>query len=166
MLGKILKILLVVVVVLLVVAVVAAVLFVRSPLPNVSGKLDVAGLQAPVTVYRDAWGVPNIFAENEHDLFFAQGYVTAQDRLFQMEFQRRAGAGRLSEVLGEATLDTDRFLRTLGVYRAAQQDLAALSPETLSYLQAYADGVNAFIAEAGNDLPLEFRILGYQPEPW
>ncbi|MCS6845797.1 MAG: penicillin acylase family protein [Caldilineales bacterium] len=166
MLRKILKILLIALLVLVVAAMVGAVLFVRSPLPKTAGALNVAGVRAPVTVYRDRYGVPHIFAENEHDLFFAQGYVTAQDRLFQMDFQRRAGAGRLSEVLGEATLDNDRFLRTIGMYRAAQKDLEAISPDTLVYLQAYADGVNAFIAQAGDDLPLEFRILGYRPEPW
>ncbi len=139
---------------------------VRGPLPETDGSLAVTGLEAPVTVYRDEWGVPHIFAASQEDLFFAQGYVTAQDRLWQMDFQRRVGAGRLSEVLGDSTLDTDRFLRTLGTYRAAERDLAVLSPETLAALDAYAAGVNAFIADNLDNLPLEFRLLGYQPEPW
>ncbi|MEZ4768716.1 MAG: penicillin acylase family protein [Caldilineales bacterium] len=90
-----------------------------SPLPKTNGTVTAPGLQGAVTVYRDEWGVPQIYAGNSHDLFFAQGYVHAQDRLFQLDFQRRVGLGRLSEVLGEATLDTDRFLRTLGTNRAA-----------------------------------------------
>lgn len=131
-----------------------------------AGALQVAGLSAPVTIHRDENGVPHIYAGDAHDLFFAQGYVHAQDRLFQMDFQRRVGTGTLSEVLGEATLETDQFLRTLGTGRAAQLDLALLDEETLSHLQAYADGVNAFIAANSNKLPIEFRILGYKPQPW
>ncbi|MEZ4771496.1 MAG: penicillin acylase family protein [Caldilineales bacterium] len=137
-----------------------------SPLPKTNGTITAPGLQGAVTIYRDEWGVPQIYAGNSHDLFFAQGYVHAQDRLFQLDFQRRVGLGRLSEVLGEATLDTDRFLRTLGTNRAAQQDLEHLAPETLAALQAYSDGVNAYINQHSGNLPLEFRILGYQPEHW
>ena len=155
-----------VLVVALVVLVGAAGFFALSPLPKTNGTITASGLQAPVTVYRDEWGVPQIYADTTHDLYFAQGYVHAQDRLFQLDFQRRVGLGRLSEVLGEATLDTDRFLRTVGTNRAAQQDLEHVSPDTLAALQAYSDGVNAYISEHEGDLPLEFRILGYQPEPW
>jgi penicillin amidase len=146
---------------------VGALFFVRSSaVTAVDGALTVAGLQGEVTVHRDANGVPHIYAGSAHDLFFAQGYVQAQDRLFQMDFQRRVGLGRLSEVLGEATLETDQFLRTLGTGRAAQEDLKLLAPETLEILQAYADGVNAFIVANSGKLPIEFRILGYTPEPW
>ena len=152
--------------VLLIVAIGAGAFVALSPLPKTDGVITAAGLQAPVTIYRDEWGVPQIYADNSHDLFFAQGYVHAQDRLFQLDFQRRVGLGRLSEVLGEATLDTDRFLRTVGTNRAAQQDLEHMSADSLATLQAYSDGVNAGIAEMGGNLPLEFRILGYQPEPW
>ncbi len=148
-------------------ALVGAYLFVRSgAATKTDGAMTVAGLQGVVTVHRDKNGVPHIYADNAHDLFFAQGYVQAQDRLFQMDFQRRVGLGRLSEVLGEATLKTDRFLRTLGAGRAAAEDLALVSDETQAALQAYADGVNAFIAANPNKLPIEFRILGYTPEPW
>ena len=135
-------------------------------LPEAGETLQFSTLQSPVTVYRDEHGVPQIYADNLHDLFFAQGYVQAQDRLFQMDFQRRVGTGTLSEVLGEATLETDRFLRTLGTNRAAAKDLEVMSEETLSALQAYADGVNAFISSNQDSLPLEFRILGYKPQPW
>ncbi len=155
-----------VLVVALVVLVGAAGFFAFSPLPKTNGTITASGLQAPVTIYRDEWGVPQIYADSIHDLYFTQGYVHAQDRLFQLDFQRRVGLGRLSEVLGDATLDTDRFLRTVGTNRAAQQDLDHVSPDTLAALQAYSDGVNAYIGQHEGDLPLEFRILGYQPEPW
>jgi len=142
------------------------VVFFRSTFPQTQGTLSVAGLQGKVDVYRDQWGVPHIFAENEHDLFFAQGYVHAQDRLWQMEFSRRLGAGRLSEILGESTLKSDRYLRTIGLYRAAEADVHDLQAEVLAVLQAYADGVSAFIATHPHNLPLEFTLLGFRPEPW
>lgn len=148
-------------------ALAGAFLYVRSSAKTeTAGALEVAGLQSAVTVHRDENGVPHIYADNAYDLFFAQGYVQAQDRLFQMDFQRRVGLGRLSEVLGEATLETDQFLRTLGTNRAALMDLEVIDAETLAHLQAYADGVNAFIAANPDKLPIEFRILGYTPEPW
>jgi penicillin amidase len=144
----------------------AYLVFIRGTFPQTDGTLPVAGIQDPVQVYRDQWGVPHIYAENEHDLYFAQGYVHAQDRLWQMEFNRRLGAGRLSEVLGESTLDSDRFLRTIGLYRAAQADLKLLPAEVVNGVQAYADGVNAFITTHQNKLPLEFTLLRFKPEPW
>ena len=165
-LRRVLMGILIVVLVLLVVVASGVYVFVRRTFPETNGTLQVAGLQDRVEVYRDKWGVPHIFAQDEHDLFFAQGYVHAQDRLWQMEFNRRVGAGRLSEVLGEATLKSDRFLRTIGLYRAAQADLQVLPAEVINALQAYADGVNAFIATHKNRLPLEFTLLGFQPEPW
>ena len=137
--------------------------FVRRSWPQVNGTMHVAGLQDRVEVYRDAWGVPHIFAQNEHDVFFAQGYVHAQDRLWQIEFSRRVAAGRLSEILGEETLKTDRFLRTVGLYRAAQADLAVLPAETIDVLQAYADGLNAYVETHRDRLLLEFALLGFQP---
>ena len=152
--------------VLLMVVVVGGVWFIRRPWPQTEGTLTLEGLQAPVTVLRDAHGIPYIYAENEHDLFFAQGYVHAQDRLWQMDFQRRVGLGRLSEILGEATLETDMFLRTVGTNRAAQRDYENASDATKAILQAYADGVNAYIATHRGRYPLEYRILGVEPEPW
>ncbi|MBI2123015.1 MAG: penicillin acylase family protein, partial [Armatimonadetes bacterium] len=92
---------------------------IRRPFPVEQGGLHVSGLQASVEVIRDRWGVPHLFAQNDHDLSFAQGYVHAQDRLWQMELNRRTAAGRLSEIFGPVTLDTDRFLRTIGLRRAA-----------------------------------------------
>jgi penicillin amidase len=140
--------------------------FVRRPWSQVSGTMAVTGLSAPVEVIRDEWGVPHIYAENEHDLFFAQGYVHAQDRLWQMEFSRRIGSGTLSAALGEATLDTDRFLRTIGLRRAAERDWAIINDDTRAILEAYAEGVNAYIEIHRDRLPLEFTILGVAPEPW
>ena len=146
---------------------IGAFLYVRSGTrTQTAGDLQLAGLQAPVTVHRDEYGIPQIYAENAHDLFFAQGYIHAQDRLFQMDFQRRVGTGTLSEVLGDSTLKTDKFLRTLGTARAAAHDLTLMDADTLALLSAYADGVNAFINANKDHLPVEFRILGYKPAPW
>lgn len=146
----------------------AGYLYLRRGLPVTRGELVVPGLREPVTVIRDRWGVPHIFARNRHDLYFAQGYVTAQDRLFQMDVSRRAAAGRLAEVFGEALVETDKFLRTFGLWRAAQAMEAALSPEAREVAEAYAAGVNAYIEEAirSGNLPPEFRLAGYTPEPW
>jgi penicillin amidase len=140
--------------------------FVRRPWPQVSGTIAVSGLSDPVEVIRDRWGVPHIYAQNEHDLFFAQGYVHAQDRLWQMEFNRRIGSGTLSAAVGEATLDTDRFLRTIGLRRAAEKDWELIDDDTRAILEAYAQGVNAYIKTHRDRLPLEFSILGIDPAPW
>jgi penicillin amidase len=144
---------------------------VRRAWPQVNGTLQVPGLRAPVTVVRDQWGVPHIYASNLHDLLFAQGYVHAQDRFWQMEFWRRLGSGRLSEVLGKSALPTDRFVRTIGWHRAAAQDWAQADPETRAALEAYAEGVNAYISTHKGRLGLEFTLLGLmgrnvEPEPW
>ncbi len=137
---------------------------VRRPLAQVEGELRLAGLRAPVQVLRDHWGVPHIYADNEFDLFFAQGYVHAQDRLWQMEFNRRVVAGRMSELVGSVTVDFDRWMRTLGLYRAAEAELDHIDRRTLRDLQAYAAGVNARIDQGR--LPMEFSLLMHQPEPW
>ena len=141
-------------------------LFIRRTFPTIDGTVKVAGLHSTVEVYRDRWGVPHIYADNAEDLFFAQGYVTAQDRLWHMEFNRRVASGTLSEILGEATLDTDRFIRTLGWRQVAGAEVEALQGETLTLLEAYAAGVNAFIDSHRGSLPLEFTILAFEPEPW
>lgn len=143
-------------------------LYARRSLPQVSGELKLAGLKAPVTVYRDERGVPHIEASSEHDLYMAQGYVVAQDRLFQMDLSRRAAAGRLSEVVGEKALESDKLFRTLGLRRSAEASVAAYQPWVLELIEAYSAGVNAYIAEAtaSGSLPVEFTLLGYKPEPW
>ncbi len=139
---------------------------IRPALPQLDGKLAVDGLETAVTVYRDGSGIPHIVAKNDHDLFFAQGFVHAQDRLWAMESARRAAHGRLSEVIGDRGLNNDRFMRILGMTQSAEADWTVLDVETQTALQAYADGVNAYLAQAGGKLPLEFKILGIEPEPW
>jgi penicillin amidase len=140
--------------------------FVRHPWPQVKGTIRVSGLSAPVEVIRDRWGVPHIYAQNEHDLFFAQGYVHAQDRLWQMEIGRRMASGTLSEIIGQATLSTDRQYRWLGLRRVAEQSWTELDDDSRAILESYAEGVNAYIESHRNRLPLEFTVLQYSPEPW
>jgi len=138
----------------------------HSALPQLDGRLQIAGLSAPVTVTRDSHGVPTIEAATLDDLFFAQGYVTAQDRLWQMDIMRRFGSGQLSEILGEDTLKIDREQRILGLRAAAAKSLAMANPRDRAFFEAYARGVNAFIGARGKSLPIEFRILHYAPKPW
>jgi len=136
----------------------------RRRLPQTHGTITVAGLEASVEVIRDRWGVPHIYAANERDLMFAQGFVHAQDRLWQMEYSRRLVAGRLAEALGPEALPVDRWLRTLGMRRVAEVETARLEGEVRAALEAYAAGVNACIARGR--LPIEFTLLRYRPEPW
>ena len=130
------------------------------------------GLQAPVQVIRDKHGIPHLYAANSHDLFMAQGYVHAQDRFYQMDFWRHETAGRLSELYGSSTVGTDKFLRTLGWHRVAEQEYATADPDTKALLEAYADGVNAYLnTHPAADISLEYSVLAlnglssYQPEP-
>ena len=143
----------------------AAWLYLRQSLPQVDGELRLAGVVAPVDVLRDQYGIPHIYAASIEDAVFALGLVHAQDRLWQMEMNRRIAAGRLSEVVGAGGLEIDRFLRTLGVRRAAEANLKALDADTLRLLDAYARGVNAFLA-TDPVLPVEFWLTGARPEPW
>jgi penicillin G amidase len=152
--------------VLLIVGVGAAYYLVTKSFPKTSGTEKVQGLQAAVQIYRDSYGVPHIFAASDHDGYYAIGYVHAQERLFQMELIRRAGMGRLSEILGEAALPADEMLRTLGLWRTAKKNAESLDPLVRSALQAYADGVNAFIESHRGSLPIEFDMLRFEPEPW
>jgi penicillin G amidase len=145
----------------------------RSSFPKTSGELRVEGLSGPVEIFRDQNGIPHIYASSSHDLFFAQGYLHAQDRFWQMDFWRHIGSGRLSEMFGEATLETDMFLRTLGFEQIVLEEIERLGgSETVASLQSYADGVNAYLAtRQGLSLSLEYAILGlinadYTPEPW
>ncbi len=147
----------------------------RRPFPQMSGTLQLPGLNSPVTIIRDQYGIPHIYAGNTHDLFFAQGYVHAQDRLWQMEIARRAVSGRASELsVSISALEADKYVRTVGFRRAAEADYEALSEEGKAIVQAYADGVNVFITTHQNSLPIEFTIVGlfggqgagYKPEPW
>lgn len=134
--------------------------------PHYSGHAELPGLAADVRVYRDEYGVPHIFAASLDDAARALGYIHADERLFQMEMNRRAGAGRLSEVLGSSMLDVDEFTRTMGFYRLAASSFKILSPAAQKLLRAYADGVNAWLAQNRDALPPEFAILGIKSEPW
>jgi penicillin G amidase len=165
------------VVVLVVVAIVVATVFgvslVRRSYPQTSGELAVSGLTAKVTVLRDDRGVPQIYADNAQDLFRAQGFVAAQDRFFEMDLRRHITAGRLSELVGQDGVETDKVIRTMGWRRVAETELPTLASSTRQYLQAYADGVNAYITQAGSPdkMGLEYSVLGqkfpgYRVEPW
>jgi penicillin amidase len=140
--------------------------FVYRPLPQIDGTASLPGLQNEVTVERDLWGVPHIRAASVEDLAEAQGYVMAQDRLWQMDLLRRAARGTLSEVLGAATLTIDKQFRTFGFSRAAERDVTLLDPEARKVMEAYARGVNKFIEQHQKSLPLEFSLLRYKPQPW
>jgi penicillin G amidase len=140
--------------------------FVYRPLPQLDGSLSLPGLKSEVTVERDNWGIPHIRASSVEDLAEAQGFVTAQDRLWQMDLLRRAARGQLSEVLGPATLAIDKDFRALNFSRAAEIDLQMMSPEVRRVMEAYARGVNHFIKLRSTKLPVEFALLNYQPQPW
>jgi penicillin G amidase len=138
----------------------------RASLPQAQGTITLVGLSQPVEVMRDAYGVPHIFANSELDLYFAIGFVHAQDRLAQMDFMRRSGQGRLAEIIGARALDGDRLMRALGIYALAEESYSALSEPVREALDAYAAGINAFLSTDIGPLPPEFLALGYQPEPW
>ncbi|MFO1057052.1 MAG: penicillin acylase family protein [Dongiaceae bacterium] len=140
-------------------------LWLSGSLPQTTGTVAIAGLEAPVQLMRDRDGIVTIRAGSEHDAYLALGYAHAQDRLAQMDLMRRLGAGRLSEVIGAATVPIDVEMRTLGLYRLAEIEMEAAPPEVQAIGAAYAAGVNAFLAE-GRTLPLEFQLLRYRPEPW
>ncbi len=139
-------------------------------LPQLEGTIAVKGLEKEVRILRDKWGVPHIFAENNQDLFFAQGYTHAQDRLWQMEFFRFLSSGRLCELVGTLTLDLDIFARTLGLRRAAEKELELVKekgdPRITEMMEAYMEGVNEYIKTHQDDLPPEFSIVNHKPEPF
>ncbi len=141
----------------------------RRPFPTTDGSLTIQGLQDKVDIYRDEWGVPSIYAQNQDDLFFAQGYVHAQDRFWQMEFWRHIGQGRVSEIVGEPGLDSDKFIRTVGWNRMAENTVEyyrAEAPEFYHILEVYSAGVNAYIEENRNNFSINRTILGLVNEPW
>jgi penicillin amidase len=134
------------------------------------GTLTLPGLQQPVSVLRDRWGVAHIYAKNQHDLFFAQGFVAASDRLFQMELWKRSGQGRLAEVLGRPALQRDIYARLMRYRGDMQAEYASYSPDAKEILENFTSGINAYIASrtesGGPGLPIEFQIAGFKPEPW
>jgi len=160
----------------LVVVAVAGAFFVtwtiQRSFPQTSGSTALAGLKADVTVQRDASGVPTITADSSDDLFFAEGFVHAQDRFFEMDFRRHVTSGRVAELFGASQAGTDAFLRTLGWRTTAEAEVEAMDDVTRGYYEAYADGVNAYLSSrSGAELSLEYAVLGlqnpdYEPEPW
>src|SRR5690606_17280716 len=161
-----------VVVALALAAVIGGVWAVRHSFPQHGGTLRLPGLSAPVTVHRDLHGIPNLCARTETDLFRAQGYVHAQDRFWEMDFRRHVTGGRLAELFGESQVATDAYLRTMGWRRVAEQEWQLIGDEARRFLTAYAEGVNAWLAEHdGAAASLEYALLGlqnpgYEIEPW
>src|SRR5678816_327638 len=139
----------------------------RESLAKISGEITVPGLTGNVEVIRDTWGVPHIYAQNQDDLFFAQGYVMAQDRLWQMEMWRRGIEGRMAEILGPQAVDRDRTARLLK-YRGPMDDSEWTSyhPQGKRIFTAYAAGINAWIQQNAKNLPVEFKLTGITPDPW
>ena len=162
---KIVKILLAAVVGIGVVGAAGFYLFFRAAVPEYTGTIHLKGLKSEVAVRTDDHGVPHIFADNEQDLFFAQGYIVARERMFQMDMTRLAGRGELSSVFGERTLEKDRFLKTVGFYRHARESYTVLLPETKEAIQAFTRGVNQYI-ETAEVLPREYFFLKTRPLPW
>lgn len=138
----------------------------RAALPLLDGEQQLSGLTDDVRVKRDERGVPHIYASNAHDLYFVTGYISAQERMWQMDLIRRATRGRLSEIFGPDYIEADHFLRLLNMTAKSEVVLEKEDPVILAAMQSYCDGVNAWIGERGKKMPAEFRILGYTPEPW
>ncbi|MGH9841439.1 MAG: penicillin acylase family protein [Blastocatellia bacterium] len=138
----------------------------RSVLAQTDGTLKLQGLQKPVKVLRDEWGIAHIYAGTQADLFFAQGFVAAQDRLWQMDLWRRIGEGRLAEVLGEKAVERDRFARLLRYRGDLKAEYESYAPDAKPIIEAFVRGVNAFIEVSKDKLPIEFELAGYRPEPW
>ncbi len=138
----------------------------RLALPQTDGKLALPGLQEEVRIVRDEWGTVHIYAENEHDLFFAQGFATAQDRMFQMEVFRRSPSGRMAEIVGEQAVFIDTFNRNMLMRETAELIWEEMDEDSKIILQAYTDGINAYLEEHKNALPIEYKILRFEPEPW
>lgn len=138
----------------------------KNSLPQIQGEIDVPGLKEPVEVLRDKWGVPHIYAKNADDLFFAQGFVAAQDRLFQLDLWRRLAVGEMAEVLGPDAIEADTFARLMRYRGDMAAEWKSYSPDTQQIATSFTNGINAYIKHAGKRLPMEFDILGYQPKTW
>ncbi|MBW1961277.1 MAG: penicillin acylase family protein [Deltaproteobacteria bacterium] len=137
----------------------------KAALPQTSGSFRLKGIEAPIEIYRDRFGIPHLSAKTVHDAFFGQGFVTAQDRLWHMDYDRRHAYGRLSEWFGSDELTKDITMRRFGIGATVKRDYQAVNAETRAMLDAYTAGVNSFIKHS-NSLPIEYRLLDEQPEPW
>src|SRR6266545_672407 len=138
----------------------------RRRVPPMTGTRELTGLRDPVRIARDPHGMPHVSADTDRDLFFGFGFAVAQDRLFQLEHIRRKASGRLAEVLGAEAVESDRLFRTLDLAGLAEREWQRLPAETRELVDAYAAGVDAVISESRDNLPIEFDLLGYKPEPW
>jgi penicillin amidase len=138
----------------------------REVLARIEGEVAIPGLKEPVEVLRDRWGVPHIYARNADDLFFAQGFVTAQDRLWQMDWWRRVAVGATAAVLGRDGLEADRFARLVRYRGDPEKEWASYSPDARAIATAFTRGINAYIDHVGDRLPIEFQVLGYRPGRW
>ena len=141
----------------------------KSTMETSEEDLRIDGLQDQVQVFYDEMGIPHVFAKNDHDLYMAQGYLTAKDRLWQMEFQTYFAGGRISELVGDKGIESDKFQRRMGSVYGAEQSLKGMEedPSSKTALNAYSDGVNAYINSLSDrELPLEYKLLNYRPEAW
>src|SRR5262245_61619753 len=138
----------------------------KSVLAQIEGEIAIPGLREPVEVLRDRHGVPHIYARNQHDLFFAQGVVTAQDRLFQMDWWRRVAVGETAAVLGKRGLEADRFARLVKYRGDMEKEWASYGPDAKAIATAFTEGINTYIDHIGDRLPIEFQLLGYRPAKW
>lgn len=138
----------------------------RRALSVTEGRIEIDGLREPVEVLRDTWGVPHIYAKTVEDLFFAQGFVAAQDRLWQMEMWRRIGEGKMAEVLGPSAIERDRFARLMRYRGDIEAEWASYAPDARSIIESFVRGINAFIEASRDRLPIEFQLTGIRPEPW
>jgi len=163
---KVVKLLGGLIAVLIVSIVVGVYLYLHSTLPEYEGNLAAGGITGEVEIIRDSFGMPHIYAASDEDAAFALGYCMAQDRLFQMELVRRSVTGRLSEILGKRFIDVDRLFRTITAQKSLDQVFAEQSPEVTAIMEAYAAGINDYLSRHEGNLPFEFALLGFKPEPW
>ena len=138
----------------------------RARLSRIDGTIRVAGLDSAVEVRRDRWGVPHIYARTQHDLFFAQGFVAAQDRLWQMEIWRRTGQGRLAEIVGPSAVERDRFARLLRYRGDMTAEWSSYAPDTRAIATAFTDGINAWVRQVRERPPVEYELAGIRPTEW
>ena len=156
--------------VLIILLLIAGVFLIRNvanrALPDYNKDVGLAGLTGEVEVYRDEFGIPHVYAENEPDLYRVTGYLQAQDRLWQMDLLRRVTSGRLSEIFGEDYVDADQLFRSLRIPEKSRMVMAQTDPFIVECIEAYSDGINQYISSISGKLPFEFTVLGYAPEPW